>query len=72
MQPPINGKINPSQARYTFKDQVVISCNPGYKVLKVQGLLASISGAGADSLKSTGVGSREGLSCPCSHAIGTC
>ncbi|XP_025058514.1 mannan-binding lectin serine protease 1 isoform X3 [Alligator sinensis] len=34
VQPPINGKIDPSQARYTFKDQVVISCNPGYKVLK--------------------------------------
>ncbi|XP_019359011.1 PREDICTED: mannan-binding lectin serine protease 1 isoform X1 [Gavialis gangeticus] len=34
VQPPINGKIDPLQARYTFKDQVVISCNPGYKVLK--------------------------------------
>lgn len=37
MQPPINGKIEPSQAKYTFKDQVVISCNTGYKVLKVWG-----------------------------------
>lgn len=27
VQPPINGKIEPSQAKYTFKDQVVISCN---------------------------------------------
>lgn len=35
VQPPINGKIEPSQAKYTFKDQVVISCNTGYKVLKV-------------------------------------
>ncbi|KFR00594.1 Mannan-binding lectin serine protease 1, partial [Nipponia nippon] len=34
VQPPINGKIEPSQAQYTFKDQVVISCNTGYKVLK--------------------------------------
>ncbi|NXE27186.1 MASP1 protease, partial [Ardeotis kori] len=34
VQPPINGKIEPSQAKYTFKDQVVISCNTGYKVLK--------------------------------------
>ncbi|XP_038272845.1 mannan-binding lectin serine protease 1 isoform X2 [Dermochelys coriacea] len=34
VQPPINGKIEPSQAKYTFKDQVVISCNPGYNVLK--------------------------------------
>ncbi|XP_051482775.1 LOW QUALITY PROTEIN: mannan-binding lectin serine protease 1-like [Apus apus] len=34
VQPPINGKIEPSQATYTFKDQVVISCNTGYKVLK--------------------------------------
>ncbi|XP_062438642.1 LOW QUALITY PROTEIN: mannan-binding lectin serine protease 1-like [Rhea pennata] len=34
VQPPINGKIEPSQAKYTFKDQVVISCNSGYKVLK--------------------------------------
>ncbi|RMC02076.1 hypothetical protein DUI87_21238 [Hirundo rustica rustica] len=34
VQPPINGKIEPSQAKYTFKDQVVVSCNTGYKVLK--------------------------------------
>ncbi|CAM4596931.1 unnamed protein product [Lepidochelys olivacea] len=34
VQPPINGKIEPSQAKYTFKDQVVISCNTGYNVLK--------------------------------------
>ncbi|XP_054241875.1 mannan-binding lectin serine protease 1 [Indicator indicator] len=34
VQPPLNGKIEPSQAKYTFKDQVVISCNTGYKVLK--------------------------------------
>ncbi|XP_034638572.1 mannan-binding lectin serine protease 1 isoform X2 [Trachemys scripta elegans] len=34
VQPPINGKIEPSQATYTFKDQVVVSCNTGYNVLK--------------------------------------
>ncbi|XP_062987844.1 mannan-binding lectin serine protease 1 isoform X3 [Elgaria multicarinata webbii] len=34
LEPPPNGKIEPSQARYTFKDQVVISCNTGYNVLK--------------------------------------
>ncbi|KAM7160699.1 mannan-binding lectin serine protease 1 isoform 1-T1 [Macrochelys suwanniensis] len=34
VQPPINGKIEPSQAKYTFKDQVVVSCNTGYNVLK--------------------------------------
>lgn len=30
------GKIEPSQAVYSFKDQVLVSCNTGYKVLKVQ------------------------------------
>ncbi|XP_042312562.1 LOW QUALITY PROTEIN: mannan-binding lectin serine protease 1 [Sceloporus undulatus] len=34
LEPPINGKIEPSQATYTFKDQVVISCNTGYHILK--------------------------------------
>ncbi|XP_053566235.1 mannan-binding lectin serine protease 1 isoform X3 [Bombina bombina] len=34
LQPPVNGKIEPVQSKYTFKDQVVISCNPGYNVLK--------------------------------------
>ncbi|XP_039344955.1 mannan-binding lectin serine protease 1 isoform X5 [Mauremys reevesii] len=34
VQPPLNGKIEPSQAKYTFKDQVVVSCNTGYNVLK--------------------------------------
>ncbi|MEE6513648.1 hypothetical protein FKM82_021413 [Ascaphus truei] len=33
-QAPLNGKIEPTQPKYTFKDQVVISCNPGYHVLK--------------------------------------
>ncbi|XP_058043870.1 mannan-binding lectin serine protease 1 isoform X1 [Ahaetulla prasina] len=32
--PPIHGKLEPSQATYTFKDQIVISCNPGYNVVK--------------------------------------
>lgn len=30
------GKIEPSQAVYSFKDQVLISCDTGYKVLKVK------------------------------------
>ncbi|XP_061493588.1 mannan-binding lectin serine protease 1 isoform X3 [Rhineura floridana] len=34
VEPPLNGKIEPSQATYTFKDQVVVSCSTGYKVLK--------------------------------------
>uniref|UniRef100_A0ACB8FC89 Mannan-binding lectin serine protease 1 n=1 Tax=Sphaerodactylus townsendi TaxID=933632 RepID=A0ACB8FC89_9SAUR len=34
VEPPLNGKIEPSQATYTFKDQVVISCHTGYNVLK--------------------------------------
>ncbi|XP_063162323.1 mannan-binding lectin serine protease 1 isoform X2 [Candoia aspera] len=34
LEPPINGKLEPSQATYTFKDQVVISCNTGYTVVK--------------------------------------
>ncbi|XP_044627204.1 mannan-binding lectin serine protease 1 isoform X4 [Equus asinus] len=34
LQPPIHGKIEPSQAKYSFKDQVLISCDTGYKVLK--------------------------------------
>ncbi|XP_053165716.1 mannan-binding lectin serine protease 1 isoform X3 [Hemicordylus capensis] len=34
VEPPINGKIEPSQATYTFKDQVVISCSTGYHILK--------------------------------------
>ncbi|XP_016083477.1 mannan-binding lectin serine protease 1 isoform X2 [Ornithorhynchus anatinus] len=37
LQPPINGKIEPSQAMYSFKDQVVISCDSGYNVLKDNG-----------------------------------
>ena len=28
------GKIEPSQAVYSFKDQVLVSCDTGYKVLK--------------------------------------
>lgn len=47
VQPPINGKIEPSQAKYTFKDQVVISCNTGYKVLKVWGGGVELGGKGA-------------------------
>ncbi|XP_078245849.1 mannan-binding lectin serine protease 1-like isoform X3 [Pogona vitticeps] len=34
VEPPINGRAEPSQATYTFKDQVVISCNPGFKIVK--------------------------------------
>ncbi|XP_020725731.2 mannan-binding lectin serine protease 1 isoform X3 [Odocoileus virginianus] len=34
MQPPVHGKIEPLQTTYSFKDQVLISCNTGYKVLK--------------------------------------
>ncbi|KAK9401517.1 mannan-binding lectin serine protease 1-like [Crotalus adamanteus] len=34
LDPPIHGKLEPSQATYTFKDQVVISCNPGYNIVK--------------------------------------
>ncbi|XP_053243330.1 mannan-binding lectin serine protease 1 isoform X2 [Podarcis raffonei] len=34
VEPPPHGKIEPSQATYTFKDQVVVSCNTGYNILK--------------------------------------
>uniref|UniRef100_A0ABM5G481 Mannan-binding lectin serine protease 1-like isoform X2 n=1 Tax=Pogona vitticeps TaxID=103695 RepID=A0ABM5G481_9SAUR len=34
VEPPINGRAEPSQATYTFKDQVVISCNPGFNIVK--------------------------------------
>ncbi|XP_052596270.1 mannan-binding lectin serine protease 1 isoform X3 [Peromyscus californicus insignis] len=34
LQPPAFGKIEPLQAVYSFKDQVLISCDMGYKVLK--------------------------------------
>lgn len=34
LQPPVQGKIEPLQAKYFFKDQVLISCDTGYKVLK--------------------------------------
>ncbi|XP_028731026.1 mannan-binding lectin serine protease 1 isoform X1 [Peromyscus leucopus] len=34
LQPPAFGKIEPLQAVYSFKDQVLISCDTGYKVLK--------------------------------------
>ncbi|XP_004675137.1 PREDICTED: mannan-binding lectin serine protease 1 isoform X2 [Condylura cristata] len=34
LQSPIHGKIEPLQAKYSFKDQVLISCDTGYKVLK--------------------------------------
>lgn len=34
LQPPAYGKIEPSQAVYSFKDQVLVSCDTGYKVLK--------------------------------------
>ncbi|MBN3296697.1 MASP1 protease, partial [Amia calva] len=32
--PPVNGKIEPVAAHYSFKDQVLITCDPGYNVLK--------------------------------------
>lgn len=34
LQPPANGNIDPIQPKYTFKDQALIICNPGYHVLK--------------------------------------
>ncbi|XP_063772573.1 mannan-binding lectin serine protease 1 isoform X3 [Pseudophryne corroboree] len=34
LQAPLNGKIEPPQSKYTFKDQAVISCNSGYRVIK--------------------------------------
>ncbi|KAK2505092.1 hypothetical protein MC885_001254 [Smutsia gigantea] len=34
LQPPVHGKIEPVQAKYSFKDQVLISCDMGYRVLK--------------------------------------
>ncbi|XP_075717912.1 mannan-binding lectin serine protease 1 isoform X3 [Rhinoderma darwinii] len=34
LRPPTNGKIEPSQSEYTFKDQAVIACNPGYRIIK--------------------------------------
>ncbi|XP_048660005.1 mannan-binding lectin serine protease 1 isoform X4 [Marmota marmota marmota] len=34
LQPPVHGKIEPLQATYSFKDQVLVSCDTGYKVLK--------------------------------------
>ncbi|XP_045152367.1 mannan-binding lectin serine protease 1 isoform X4 [Echinops telfairi] len=34
LQPPVHGKIEPVQAKYFFKDQVLIRCDTGYKVLK--------------------------------------
>ncbi|XP_036987664.2 mannan-binding lectin serine protease 1 isoform X4 [Artibeus jamaicensis] len=34
LQPPVHGKVEPLQAKYFFKDQVLISCDTGYKVLK--------------------------------------
>ncbi|MBN3276696.1 MASP1 protease, partial [Polyodon spathula] len=33
-QPPENGKIEPVLAQYSFKDQVLITCDTGYNVLK--------------------------------------
>ncbi|XP_029070291.1 mannan-binding lectin serine protease 1 isoform X3 [Monodon monoceros] len=34
LQPPVHGNIEPLQAKYFFKDQVLISCDTGHKVLK--------------------------------------
>ncbi|XP_049631656.1 mannan-binding lectin serine protease 1 isoform X3 [Suncus etruscus] len=34
LRPPTHGKIEPLQTKYSFKDQVLISCDTGYKVLK--------------------------------------
>ncbi|XP_006156799.1 mannan-binding lectin serine protease 1 isoform X1 [Tupaia chinensis] len=34
LQPPVHGKIEPLQAKYSFKDQVLVSCDTGYRVLK--------------------------------------
>ncbi|XP_060054513.1 mannan-binding lectin serine protease 1 isoform X3 [Erinaceus europaeus] len=34
LRPPIYGSIEPLQVKYSFKDQVLVSCDTGYKVLK--------------------------------------
>uniref|UniRef100_A0A8C4RZ30 MBL associated serine protease 1 n=1 Tax=Erpetoichthys calabaricus TaxID=27687 RepID=A0A8C4RZ30_ERPCA len=34
-KPPENGKIVPALNKYSFKDQVLITCDPGFKILKV-------------------------------------
>ncbi|MGH0141089.1 UNVERIFIED_CONTAM: hypothetical protein FKN15_021384 [Acipenser sinensis] len=34
LKPPENGKIEPVLAQYSFKDQVLITCDTGYNVLK--------------------------------------
>ncbi|XP_063117289.1 mannan-binding lectin serine protease 1 isoform X2 [Cavia porcellus] len=34
LRPPVHGKIEPLQTTYSFKDQVLVSCDTGYKVLK--------------------------------------
>ncbi|XP_053420226.1 mannan-binding lectin serine protease 1 isoform X2 [Nycticebus coucang] len=34
LHPPVHGKIEPMQAKYSFKDQLLVSCDTGYKVLK--------------------------------------
>ncbi|XP_043926331.1 mannan-binding lectin serine protease 1 isoform X3 [Protopterus annectens] len=33
-QPPVNGKIEPSLKQYSFKDQVLITCDTGYNMIK--------------------------------------
>ncbi|XP_051778188.1 mannan-binding lectin serine protease 1 isoform X1 [Erpetoichthys calabaricus] len=33
-KPPENGKIVPALNKYSFKDQVLITCDPGFKILK--------------------------------------
>ncbi|XP_012890230.1 PREDICTED: mannan-binding lectin serine protease 1 isoform X1 [Dipodomys ordii] len=34
LHPPVHGNIEPLQATYSFKDQVIVTCDTGYKVLK--------------------------------------
>ncbi|KAJ8397257.1 hypothetical protein AAFF_G00440910 [Aldrovandia affinis] len=34
LQPPVNGKMEPVQPQYSFKDHILITCDHGYKVSK--------------------------------------
>lgn len=66
VEPPVNGKIEPSQATYTFKDQVVVSCSTGYNVLKVQQSVG-------ESLRGTSLPLQSsGLSCTAKAGLEEC
>lgn len=43
IQPPLNGKVEPVLEIYSFKDQVQIRCNVGFKFVKVFYLKAYFS-----------------------------